>query len=177
MSKIQPQIRDAIQAKLWAECDERGWIWLPYAERAPFYERWTKDPAIGGQLAHMMDPRAVRVYIKDTLVKPYVRERLLGSEELVLGALQINLEISAVRRYIKPHGVKLEDGRVLCWGRSREWKSILLAIFERGTASDASPFGGVLVESGQTEAPAKRALVRDAATRLGIVCLEWLDGE
>lgn len=177
MSKIQPQIRDAIQAKLWAECDERGWISLPYAERAPFYERWTKDPTIGGQLAHMMDPRAVRVYIKDTLVKPYVRERLLGSEELVLGALEVAPEMSTEHRYIKPHGVKLKDGRVLCWGRSREWKAIVLAVFERGAAIDASPFGAVLVESGQTEAPGRRALVREAASRLGIARLEWLDGE
>lgn len=177
MSKIQPKIRDAIQVKLWAECDERGWMSLPYAERAPFYERWTKDPAIGGQLAHMMDPRAVRVYIKDTLVKPYIRERLLESEELVLSALEVEPATKATQRYIKPHGVRLEDGRVLCWGRSREWKSILLAVFERGAASDASPFGAVLVESGQTDIPARRALVRDAATRLGVTRLEWLDAE
>lgn len=177
MSKLPQQIRDAIQAKLWAECDERGWMSLPYAERAPFYERWTRDPAIGGQLAHMMDARAVRVYIKDTLVKPYVRERLLGSEDVVLATLGITAVGDAPERFIKPHGLRLKDGRVLCWGRSREWKSILLAVFERGAARNASPFGVVLVESGQTEDPARRDLVRDAARRLGIAQMEWLDDE
>lgn len=177
MSKLPQPIRDAIQAKLWEECDERGWMSLPYAERAPFYERWTKDPAIGGQLAHLMDAREVRVYIKDTLVKPYVRERLLENEDLVLTTLGVADVEKTSQRFVKPHGVKLADGRVLCWGRSREWKSILLAVFERGFARDSSSFGVVLVESGQTEDPRRRALVREAAKRLEIEHIEWLDGE
>lgn len=178
MSKLPTPIRDAVQERLWAECDDLGWLALPYAERAPYYERWTKDPNIGGQLAHLMDARAVRVYIKDTLVKPYVRERLLASEDAVRGALSLDGSESATHRYVKPHGFCLADGRVLCWGRSREWKSILLAVFERATETrDARPFAAVLVESGQTEYARKRALVRDAAHRLGLTRIEWLDGE
>ena len=178
MSKLATPLRDSIQKKLWAECDDLGWMALPYSERAPYYERWTKDPEIGGQLAHVMDPRAVRVYIKDTLVKPYVRERLLGSESAVRAVVGLDAESAATQRYVKPHGFRLEDGRVICWGRSREWKSILLAVFERAAeARDASPFAAILVESGQTEKARKRALVQDASRRLGIERIEWLDGE
>lgn len=177
MSKLPPAIRDAIQSKLWAECDDLGWLALPYAERAAYYERWTKDSTIGGQLAHLMDPREVRVYIKDTLVKPYVRERLLDSESAVRDALGLSEADAIQDRFIKPHGQRLADGRVLCWGRSREWKSILLAVFERAAEPQSSAFGAVLVESGQTELPAKRALVRAAATKLEIPHIRWLDSE
>lgn len=178
MNKLPTAIRDSIQNRLWAECDDMGWMGLPYSERAPYYERWTKDPEIGGQLAHVMDPRVVRVYIKDTLIKPYVRERLLSSEDAVRAVLELAPTDAFVHRYVKPHGFRLADGRILCWGRSREWKSILLAVFERAAeARGAHSFAAVFVESGQTETIAKRTLVRDAARLLGIERIEWLDSE
>ena len=37
------------------------------------YEQWTKDESIGGVLSNYVDTRRVRVYIKDTLLKDYVR--------------------------------------------------------------------------------------------------------
>jgi hypothetical protein len=54
-------IRDAIRDKLWKLADDMGWSFLADSERSRYYEQWTKDESIGGQLGHFMDPRKVRV--------------------------------------------------------------------------------------------------------------------
>lgn len=176
MIRVPTAVRYSVRDRLWAQCDEVGWGALSDQERARLYEKWTKDPTIGGQLAHLMDPRKVRVYIKDSLVKPYVRERLSLSEADVWRVLGLTALDRAIQSYIKPHGRRLPDGRVICWGRSRDWKAVLMAAFERGNASRSySAFGVILIESGKTDYDHARVLVRDAATRLGIQNLAWLE--
>lgn len=176
MMAIPTIIRDTLRDKLWAQCDDLGWMSLPDTERARYYELWTRDASIGGQLAHVMDPRKVRVYIKDSLVKPYVRERLSLNQAAVWRLLGLTSEDREVHIYIKPHGSRIEDGRVIGWGRSRDWKSVLMAVFERGRAQGSfSSFGVVLLESGKTETERSRGLVREAAQRLGIEKLAWLE--
>lgn len=169
-------IRDAIRDKLWTAAEDFGWSSLSDAERSEYYERWTKDASIGGQLAHFMDPRKVRVYIKDSLLKPYERSRLLETESEVWRALDLAPPENDAHFYIKPHGRRLVDGKVVCWGKSRDWKLILMAVFERGRASfDHSAHAAVFIETGQTAEKARRQLVADAARRLGIAHLIWLD--
>ncbi len=176
MTAIPTTVRDALRDRLWAQCDDLGWMSLPDTERARYYELWTRDASIGGQLAHVMDARKVRVYIKDSLVKPYVRARLSLNEAEVWRLLGLTSGDRAVHIYIKPHGRRTEDGRVIGWGRSRDWKSVLMAVFERGRAQRSfSSFGVVLLESGKTEAERSRGLVREAAQRLGIEKLAWLE--
>lgn len=176
MTRMPEPIRERLRETLWATADEIGWASLNDAERSRYYEKWTKDPAIGGQIAHLMDPRKVRVYIKDSLIKPYERARLLASEAAIWDALGMLAPSTAEQTYIKPHGCRLEDGRVICWGKSRDWKSVLMAVFERAWAQEiAVPFGAILLETGKTRDVESRSLVRDAATRLGIAKLAWLD--
>ncbi len=173
---IPEEIRDGLREKLWGAADDLGWASLNDSERSQYYERWTKDPAIGGQLAHFMDPRKVRVYIKDSLIKPYERARLLASEAEIWHALETAPPTAAVETFIKPHGCRLDDGKVICWGKSRDWKLILMAVFERGRSRhEGRPFGAVLLETGKTSNEGTRNLVRDASTRLGIEKLAWLD--
>lgn len=170
------EIRDSLRDKLWNVAEELSWSLLNDAERSRYYERWTRDPAIGGQLAHFMDPRKVRVYIKDSLIKPYERARLLASEGAIWRALGIVSPTDAIETFIKPHGCRLEDGRVICWGKSRDWKHVLMAVYERGqTRHGGRPFAAVLLETGKTSDNAKRNLIRDASTRLGIEKLAWVD--
>jgi len=176
MTPIPAAIRDALRDKLWQQCDDLGWMSLQDTERAHYYELWTRDASIGGQLAHVMDARKVRVYIKDSLVKPYVRARLSLNEGEVWRLLGLTSMDRVVHVYIKPHGRRVEDGRVIGWGRSRDWKSVLMAVFERGRAQKSfTSFGVVLLESGKTEADRSRGLVREAAQRLGIGKLAWLE--
>ena len=168
------EIRRAIKDALWAKLDELSWLAMSDVDHSSYYEQWTKAPDIGGKLGHFMDPRAVRVYIKDTLVKDYARERLLENADQVLRALNAPLELSIVRKYIKPHGLLLNDGRVVCWGNSRDWKHILMAAFERQRVSDSAISSSVVViENGKTLDPDTRDLVRDAALRLGVDPIVW----
>ena len=173
---IPETIRNDIKARIWTAADSLRWSTLPDAERAKHYELWTRDPAIGGRLSHFMDPRKVRVYIKDSLVKPYERSRLSLLESDVWHLLSFPEPGPPVERYIKPHGRLLPDGKVVCWGNSRDWKLILMAVFERSYARPGSEaFGAVLLESGKTTEEHQRRLVREAALRLRIQKLAWLE--
>jgi hypothetical protein len=123
-----------------------------------------------------MDARKVRVYIKDSLLKPYERARLSGTEREILGRLGIPTDGEVSRRYIKPHGIEFADGKIVSWGNSRDWKLVLMAMFERAASTPgSSAFGTVLLESGKTGEAGTRKMVREAATRLGIERMEWID--
>jgi hypothetical protein len=174
--KVPKDIKDRITTELWARADQLDWARLPDSSRAEWYENWSKDPKVGGILLNFMDARWVRVYIKDTLLKPYIRSRTGEAEERVFRALGMPAVPQAIAEYVKPHGRVLIDGRVVCWGNSRDWKSILISVFERATEGTGwSPFAAILLESGKTHAPSARALIQEVAKRLSIERLEWLD--
>lgn len=174
--RIPDNVRDRLRELIWSRADEVGWSELSDGERARLYEQWTRDVRIGDELGHYMDPRKVRVYIKDSLLKPYVRARLSGTEQQILQRLGVPADNGVDQRYIKPHGIRFTDGRIISWGNSRDWKLVAMAMYERATLSPgASSFGMVLLENGKTAMAATRRIVREAATRLGIERLEWID--
>jgi len=176
MSRIPDDIRDAIREAFWVQADAIGWSSLNDSERAGTYERWTNDPELGGKLAYFMDPRKVRVYIKDSLIKPYERARLLSTQGSIFECLGLSLPANPKGIFIKPHGCVADDGRVVCWGKSRDWKLVLIAAFERAELnSEYSAFGVVLLETGKTSSDRSRNLVRDVASRLGIHKVVWLE--
>lgn len=169
-------MRRSIREALWRRLDELDWPSLSDLDHSNYYEQWTRAADIGGKLGHFMDPRAVRVYIKDTLVKDYARERLLSSGSSVLSLLGIPPDSPVAREFIKPHSVLLVDGSLVTWGNSRDWKHLVMAAFERrhlrgGEGATAL----VIIETGKTADPADRELVRDAAARLGVNPLIWWD--
>ncbi|MBM3114248.1 hypothetical protein [Jeongeupia naejangsanensis] len=174
--KLPDDVRDRIRDLLWERANDLGWSGLPDAERSRCYEHWTRESAIGGTLGHYMDPRKVRVYIKDSLLKPYERARVSDSEQDILTVLDVDPTLEVVHRYIKPHGLHFISGQVVAWGKSRDWKLLLMALYERtALSSGASPFGAVLLESGNTADDSRRTLVRGAAMRLGLKRVEWID--
>lgn len=174
--KMPDDVRHRIRDLLWERAAYLGWSGLADTERSRYYEQWTRETAIGGTLAHYMDPRKVRVYIKDSLLKPYERARVSGAEQDILAVLDVDPTLEVVHRYIKPHGLRFIDGQIIAWGKSRDWKLILMAMYERTALNHgSSSFGTVLLESGNTEDDSTRTLVRGAATRLGIARVEWID--
>lgn len=174
--KIPDDVRNRIRDLLWERATDLGWSGLSDSDRSRYYEQWTRETAIGGTLAHYMDPRKVRVYIKDSLLKPYERARVSDTEQDILAVLDIDPTLEVVDRYIKPHGLGFVNGQIIAWGKSRDWKFILMAMYERCALNPgASAFGTVLLESGNTAGASTRILVRGAATRLGIARLEWID--
>jgi hypothetical protein len=174
--RVPDEVRDRLRELLWSRADEMGWSGLMDQERSKHYEQWTRDRDVGIVLAHYMDPRKVRVYIKDSLLKPYERARLSGTEQQILRRLGIAAGGEVAQRYVKPHGIRFDDGRIVSWGNSRDWKLVAMAMYERAAlSSNSSSFGMVLLESGKTAGAPARAIVRGAAERLGIERLEWID--
>jgi hypothetical protein len=174
--KIPDEVRCRIRDLIWERADAIGWSDLSDTERSRYYEQWTREVAIGGALGHYMDPRKVRVYIKDSLIKSYERERISRTEQEILAVLSVDPEFEVAHRYIKPHGMRFVDGKVIAWGKSRDWKLILMTMYERSVLNPgASASATVLLESGNTADASTRVLVREAATRLGIDQLVWID--
>lgn len=74
--KIPDNVFKAIQKVLWEKADEIGWETLADQQKSTMYENWIKDPNIGGVISRYITSSNVRVYIKDTIMKPYDRERI-----------------------------------------------------------------------------------------------------
>jgi hypothetical protein len=151
-----------------------GWTGVADVDKAKHYERWCSEPAIGGVLSNFMRSEGVRVYIKDTLMKGYERNRLSMADRRVWLAVGLDSPPEILERYIKPHGVRLLDQRIICWGRARDWKDLLMANFERASLGrGARSFAVVLFDASDGWAPEARGVVETAAERLGIERLAW----
>lgn len=172
---IPHDVREAMRQKLWKEADALGWSHLPPADKAQAYENWSRDPAYGGTLARYMDPRRVRTYLKNSIMGGYGRARLADAAQ-PFRVLRIPDGTEIVERYRKPHGALLEDGRMIAWGRATSWRAILLAIHERCFGNGAAPFGMVLFRAtGKYREDAVRRMVDDAAQKLGVHRVGWLE--
>lgn len=171
---VPENVRSEVKEHLWLEADRLNWSALSTKEKSRYYSLWTEEQNIGGRLSNYMDARQVRVYIKDSLLKPYTRETS-ASPNLALRVLGIPETTEVDTTYIKPHGLLLGDGRQISWSRASEWKATLMALHERGFES------GTLHAAVFTEAAAKygmqsqRAVVEDAAIKLGVEQVVWLD--
>lgn len=171
---IPQHVRDEIKELLWSEADRLNWPALSTTDKSRYYTIWTETKDLGGRLATFMDPRQVRVYIKDTLLKSYAREALADQTRpyRVLGIAQ---DTTAKQTYIKPHGRLLADGRQIAWSRASEWKATLMALHER-SFSHGRPYGAVLFEAGARFATeTDRNVVTDAASKLGVEQIVWID--
>lgn len=180
MSMALPrELRDKIRQQIWNKATELSWPSLSDIERAIWYENWSKDKEIGEVLAHFMDPRKVRVYIKDSLLKPYLRHHLKGSLEEVLLAIGIEeSETQIIQIFSKPHGCKLICGKIICWGNSRDWKAILMSVYERAYRLDTGiPFAAVLIESGRTVEVGLREMITDVSSKLQLEKVVWIEQE
>lgn len=174
--KVPQHIYDSLRTALWKQADEIEWMRLTDQDKSKQYEQWTKQQSVGGTLSRYLDPEAVRVYIKDTLMKPYVRERL-GAHENILRLSGLDPNTPVVEQYIKPHGLRLRDGRVVAWGRARDWKSILFAVFERSYfRNEWRAYAAVLLwPVGRVREARYQRLISESAERFGIERLVWFD--
>ena len=173
---IPTKVRNAVRERVWDLAEQVDWATLSDSARSRKYEEWTRDPLIGGVLGNYVDPKQVRVYLKDSVIKPYVIA-LRSGHARPFRALGLSDDSISSEAYIKPHGRRLSDGRVVCWGQARDWKAILLAVWERAYEErGASPFGAVLSgASGQWAEPAIRDKAEELSRRLGVQRLIWLE--
>ena len=171
---IPLKVRNEIKEQLWREADRLDWSSLSASDKSRYYTNWTETTDIGGRLGSYMDPRQVRVYIKDTLLKAYTRETS-ANPALAFRVLGIEADVKIIETYIKPHGRLLANDRQVAWSKANDWKATLMALHERAFLK-GRPFGAVLTEaSAKFSSVSDRAVVEDAARKLGIAKLVWLD--
>ena len=169
-------VRDRLRDLLWEKCDEISWINLPSPEKSRYYDTWSRSTEIGGELAQFLDPRAVRVYIKDTLLKDYTRSRL-SNPSPVLEHLGIPADRAVSEKYQKPYGLRFEDGGVITWSRGAEWKTTLISARVRADLSRSGrPEGVVLVGPASRISDTVKGceMVKRIASDLGIESFKWV---
>ena len=172
---VPADLREQLRSKLWHEADEVGWMLLSTGAKSRHYDNWARDPDVGGLLARYMDRSQLRIYLKDTLLKGYGNAKL-ADERRPLRVLRVSEDIQLMERFRKPHGCRLADGRLVCWGKASEWKMVLMALHERCFGTDRAPRGAVFFNAlGTYREPGTRQMVEDAATRLGIEDVAWLE--
>lgn len=175
--KVPDRVFRTLKDELYARADSMGWQTMNDRAKSLVYEGWIGEDKIGGVLSRYLAPGSVRVYIKDTIMKPYSRERI-ADPELALRLAGISSEAAMRETFIKPHGRRMSDGRVICWGLARDWKAILMSVFERSFDSppELQHAAVLLYPRGRQADPVLRSIVEDAAKRLGVEKLAWFDG-
>jgi hypothetical protein len=173
---VPDEVRERLKRRLWEEANRVGWATLSPVAKAKHYEDWTRHSEVGGVLTRYVDPGQVRVYIKDTLLKNYGLDRL-ADQARPFRVLGISENDEVAERYIKPHGRRLANGSVICWGRADDWKTVLMAVHERAfVRPGARPSAAVLFQaSGRYHENHAREPIEDAARKLNIEKLVWLD--
>lgn len=172
---LSKNVRYELKERLWHIADEIDWMSLPDREKSRYYEEWSRDEEIGGVLRCLMDQNRVRVYLKDSLMKGYSRDRLADPQP-VIDALGLEACPAIVESYAKPHGFRMEDGRVVCWGRAEEWKSILMSLHELSYGDNGrNSFAAVFrLSNGRFAQEPTRKMISDAAAKLGIDRVIWM---
>lgn len=172
---VPDKTREDLRKRLWKLADEKQWSSLSTVAKSGLYEAWTRDPEIGGVLARFISLSDVRVYLKDTLLKDYSRHKH-ADDGFIFRVLDLPVT-PATKTYIKPHGRRFAGGRIVCWGRANEWKSVLMAAYERAySETHGKPYAVILSRAfGQYHQTAVRNMVESAASKLGIERVVWLD--
>ena len=172
---IPTEVRAEVKRVLWQQADELQWHALGPSEKSRYYTVWTESDVIGRKLSTYMDPRSVRVYIKDTLLKGYGREKLNEYQDQIFRIVKQS-ELDICNRFIKPHGFRFLDQSLVAWGRADDWKVILGSIFERMEEHTTNDVVVVFFRSApRFVGDTSRNLVVKAAARLGVTEVVWFD--
>lgn len=170
-------VKDIVAKTVQEKADELDWMRMTITEKAKYYEIWAADESIGGKLSFYMPFERVHKYIKDTIVKEYSRSRKHTSNEILIIIGCKNDKIPKLKDYIKPLGTLLADGRLICWGRAKDWKIVLLSAFERmQTIKEVKTTIVVLTDaSGNYKGKAFTKLAKDASERLQVSQLYFVE--
>ena len=172
---VPADLREELRGLLWDEADRLGWMSLSSSTKTQYYSSWVRDPRIGGRLSRYVEASHVRVYLKDSLLKSYSIDRI-GNRARPFRVLGIAQDAEIVERYVKPPGCRVADGRIVCWSNAREWKTTLMAVYERGFGTKERQHGVVFLgASGIYGDDSVRKMVEGAARRLGVSDVVWLE--
>jgi len=179
VTRVPDEVRKGMRERLWAMADDLAWECMSGADKSTKYENWTRDPDIGGTLGHYMDQRK-NPRMASQAAAHYLRDLYLRfadhSQALRIRGLWDDDPGMVLKQYERPHGRLLVKNRMIAWGQARDWKAILMALHERTFDEPGSqPFAAILNSStGKFQDDSVRAMVQDAADKLGIQRVVWL---
>jgi len=134
--KLPENPRQEIVRRVREMADKADWCHLKIHERSALYRQWCNDPTIGGELAKLGGPDSVRVFLKDTVIKQYLKEKRPVLKDLLK---QMGLECKRVtREYEKPEAQLCDNRRLYTLAVAKEWRVAIFSAFER-----AHDLGGV----------------------------------
>ena len=164
-----------IYERLSREADKIQFVHLTIPEKSRFYKIWTTDKYIVDLLSPFVPSERMHPYIKDSVLKIYAKSKKPKSDDIL--AMMGLSDIVKEEEYIKPIGVRLIDGRVICWGLARDWKNVLLSVYERarsGNKGYISCAAFLLNSGGVYNHKEFRSLVCEASEKLGILEVKYL---
>lgn len=173
--RVPGDLREELRAFLWREADRVGWVSLSSSAKSQYYRNWARNRSIGGRLSRYLDASHVRVYLKDSLLRGYSIDRI-GDYERPFRVLGIPQDVVVAERFWKPPGCRLGNGRIVCWSNATEWKTTLMAVYERAFGRECRRHGAVfMAASGPFADGLVREMVEEAAERLGVSDVVWLE--
>lgn len=166
---IPSDVKNGICAKIWKIADSIGWLGLTNTEKSQYYRNWARADEIGGVLAKYMDVERVHPYIKDSIMKPYAKQKTLSEEDVLRIAGFSSSAHTVVDRNVKPFTLTLSSHDIIAWGRAVDWKIILLSLVERTHGTASKPACVILTSSsGKFSSEDFKGLVRLCAKKLSI---------
>jgi len=109
--------------------DKADWYHLKIHERSALYAQWVNDPTIGGELAKTEGAERVRIFLKDTVIKQYMREKRPKLRYLLK---QMSLDCRYVtREFEKPVALLCDSKRLYTLALAKEWRVAILSAYER----------------------------------------------
>jgi hypothetical protein len=174
MNFSQKKVAEEVTKRVFQLANSAEWPHLTIEQRAGYYQLWTEDPRIGGQLRKIMGDERVRVYLKDTIIGAYNRSRK-PSVEQVLRSLQIRCGV-VQKKFVKPDALLCDDRNLYTLSAAKDWKVSLINSFLR--AQDYSSIDtNILYLTDHMTAnfvdARFRETLEDCGKRLG-VDVEWL---
>lgn len=188
--RIPPGPRKEIFAYVYERADEYHYLEKTRPENATFMENLIRDPLVGGRLANYMEAPGVRVYIKDTILNKYAKDRKTlprGVEEFLNPIYGEVVELDyRSQDNVSLHRVESDD-RLLIVARTSElkWETGLRKLLQYVAAMpdtattpslfpvNPNPPGFVLIifEYGSPMNEADKRLIQKGLNFINVCCL------
>ncbi|MFF9607529.1 protein kinase [Streptomyces sp. NPDC014684] len=178
-------LRGQTLSRLYRQADRLDWTHMRPAARVELFNRWVKDPDIGGALLpYLGSEQRVRLWIKDSAMKDFPRAQegqgptanyaprhFRGIEEIAEAACGPDGEIVPESVAIKPNrfiATKGEKRYFVVWGSLRHFRDLMWAIMHATVESTEEPVVVMITRRGDPVNPAARTEQETIARRYGV---------
>ncbi|MFB9992518.1 hypothetical protein ACFFLM_11125 [Deinococcus oregonensis] len=127
----EQSIKIQVTGKIHALADQADWCHLNITQKTRLYESWILDPTLGGRLAALMGTEKVHRYIKDTVMRAYMRTKRPDLPTMLKRMSFRHTHL--VQSYEKPHALLYDHTHLYTLTVAKEWRMALLSAYERAT--------------------------------------------